>query len=116
MKFIFATILSLTLMFSTGYARDLPDVMPKLEVTGLVSGLKVKAAAILNDRIVYEGYIFEVTEDSKLGARVVPGGRVKVGPIIIQVEKITDKGVTVHYLERETGYVETKLIPLKSRA
>jgi hypothetical protein len=107
-------ILSITLLFSTGYARDIPQVMPSLTVTGLVTGLKIKNATIINDRIAYEGDIFEVDGD-KLGAKVWLGGRVKMGPILLQIGKITDKGVTVHYSEKESAYIETKFIPIKTR-
>jgi len=114
MKLLYAAILSLTLLFTTGYARDIPEIMPHLEVTGLVTGDNIKNATIINDRIAYKGDIFEVDGD-KLGAKIVPGGRVKVGPVLVEIGKITTKGVTVHYSEKETSYVETRFIPLKSR-
>jgi len=114
MKLLYAAILSLTLMFTTGYARDIPEIMPHLEVTGLVVGAKIKNATIINDRIAYEGDIFEIVND-KLADKVVPGGRVKLGPVIVEIGKITSKGVTVYYAEAETQYMETKFIPIKKR-
>ncbi len=120
MKTLCAAILSITLMFSTGYARDIPDILPPMEVTGLVTGA-VKSAAILNDRIVRVGDLFEVV-DGKLGLKMVRGGRVKIGPNTLTIKKITDKGITVLYIERELvhdmdiiSYKEEKFIPLKSR-
>lgn len=116
MKYIFAAILAITLMFSTGYARDLPNIMPHLEVTGLIVSYnaKTKDACIINDRIAYQGDIFEVIDDY-LGDKIVPGGRVKVGPVTLEIIGITKKGVLVGYTEKETGYTKVKLIPLKSR-
>ena len=127
MKYAWAAIVSICLMFTTGYARDLPDVLPKLEVTALATCKDAsKVRAIINDRIVKEGDLFEVTADGKLGAKIVRTKKkkkakkkakfppVKVGDRLLEIGKITKRGVTVHYSERKTSYVETRLIPLKA--
>lgn len=114
MKLLYATIFSLALLFTNGYARDLPELAPNLEVTGLVVGDKVKNATIINDRIAYRGDVFEVV-DGKLGVKVVISKGVKIGPNTLTIGSITSKGVTVYYAERETSFVETKFIPIKKR-
>ena len=133
MKYLWATLIATCLLFSAGYAKDLPDLMPQLEVTGLVISKRsnIKNAAILNNRVVYEGDLFEIV-DGKLDAKVVrekPENkrskedkvyRVKVGLVTLLVQKITDKGVTVKYVAHERGMdllvEEVKVISLKTRA
>lgn len=129
MKYVWGAIVSICLMFTTGYARDIPERMPKLEVTGLATCKDPsKVRAILNDRIVKKGDIFEVTADGKLGAKIVrtkknkktakgvKSPRVKSTGRFLEIGKITKQGVIVHYwILKKTRYIESRLIPLKRR-
>jgi len=97
------------------FAQDLPDVLPKLEVTGLAICTDAsKVRAIVNDRIVKVGDLFEVT-DGKLGAKIIKGKRVEAAATLLEIGEIAENGVTVHYTESKTKYIETRTIPLKAR-
>ena len=129
MKYAWVAIVSICLMFTTGYARDLPDLLPKLEVTGIATCKDAsKVRAILNDRIVKKGDVYEVV-DGKLGAKIVvtkkkekksKKAKVVIPPVrlrspTLEIGKITRKGVTVHYSDLSTNYIETVFVPIKKR-
>ena len=82
-------------------------IHPAYEVTGLAYGPKITNAAILNDKIVWEGKTYELPGL----VQVTPGGRVKVDEsYLIKIEKIDRKGVTISHVNSATI-----VVPLKQR-
>lgn len=70
----------------------------KLELTGIIVPAKpsktLRAACVLNDRILYRGDMVELLH-GKLGAKVVPSTRVKVNYPVMVVYSIGKGGVVV---------------------